>query len=191
VHSNDSREESATLATYRSPTLSNGQHTLTVTNLANSTTSGFAFTLDFFLVLTSDGAVSALSSSGTTANTTTNPIPSASVGSNSNITHNGTTTSTASIGFLTTTIIPGPFWSAPYASPSQSPTLSTEPIKLSSRILIIVGPIFGAIVICGIIYISLRGRWKQNEPDAWITSTRKSFSVFLIWLVGLMDSVSS
>ena len=148
-----------TTEAYRSPTLANGQHTLTVTNLDNT---GHLFGLDFFQVITPDNVVSTSSSSSSTTTLTT--AISTSVTSNSSISHGGATSSTTtSSGFL------GATTRGPDASSTPSPSLTTKP-RDPSQIPLIVGPIFGAIVICGIIFLLLRHqRRKPMEADSRIT----------------------
>ncbi len=174
----------STSEAYRSPTLPNGQHTLTVTNLDNT---GHLLGLDFFQVFTPDDVVSA-SSSGSSTTTLAGAIFT-SVTSISSIGHGGATTSTTSPGFL------GATTSGPDASSTPSTSSTTKP-RDPSQIPLIVGPIFGAIVICGIVFLLLKHRRRKlMEADSRITRedytpAGKPFGNFLVCLVWLTDFIS-
>ena len=143
---------------YRSPTLPNGQHILTVTNLDDS---GHLLGLDFFQVFTPDDVMLSTSSS------TTGAISTSVTSISSNVAHGGPTTSTTSPG---TTASRPDTTSTP--NPSSTTSSTTKP-RDPSLIPIIVGPIFGAIVICGIILLLLKHRRRKlmeadsRNPLAW------------------------
>ena len=156
---------------YRSPTLPNGRHILTMTNLDDT---GHLLGLDFFQVFTPDDVVLSTSSS------TTGAISTGVTSISSNIGHGAPTTSISSSGFLGTTA------SGPDTSSTPSPS-STTKSRDASQIPLIVGPIFGAIVICGIIFLLLKHRRRKlleadsRNPLAWEDSRHagKPFLKFL------------
>jgi len=171
VYNGDSHE--GPWEAYRSPTLSNGQHTLTVTYLESG--SG-GLNLDFFVVLTPDDSMVETSLSSTSSTTISGKLATATVSSgalsNSSIFHSGTTSiSSASTGFFAATTT-----SRGTSSSATTSTKPSDPIQL----LVIIGPIIGAIAFCGIIYFWLRHRRKQKEPDSWITSTCKPLIIYLM-----------
>jgi hypothetical protein len=130
----------STIEAYKSPTLPNGQHTLTVINLDNYT----VLTLDSFLVFTLE--------------------PDA--------------TSSSSPGFLSALSTGSSALSAPNTTssiPGTNSATTQRPNNSGQIALLIVGPMFGAFVICGIVYLSLK-RWREKkELDSQITSPGKHF----------------
>jgi len=139
---------------YKSPTLPNGQHILTVTNLDDT---GQLLGLDFFQVFTPDSVVLSTSSS------TTGAVSTSVTSVSSNIGHGGPNTSTTS---------PGTTANRPDTSSTPNPSSTTKP-RDPSQIPLIVGPIFGAIVICGIVLLLLKHRRRKlmeansRNPMAW------------------------
>jgi hypothetical protein len=180
---------------YRSPMLPNTQHTLTVTNLDYNR----PLYLDFFLVYKPDDIIYMSSSSSTTMSIST------SVASNSNA-HNATTwapstndrdfkatsttlavTNTTSTTLAVTNTTGSSAQSRPTASSTLSPNLATKP-RNPGQILLIVGPTFGAIVACGIIYLLLRRWQKQKQLDSGIIPASKPFVNFQHFMFGSRTS---
>jgi len=151
------------MGAYISPTLPNGKHTLQVTLIKLGNDSFYTrLSLDFFVVFTPDDTVS-MSSPSSFTTTSTNATTSTSVISNFTIAHgNGTITLTPS--FLATTSGSSAL-SRSGASSSPSPSSAIERGE-PSQIPLIIGPIFGVIGVCGIIYLLLRRRRKQKDLDS-------------------------
>jgi len=169
VYSNDSSQ--LTSQAYRSPTLPDGQHTLTVTNLGSDFNNIYNLYLDSFLVIGADETTPASSSSNpTTLTSSTGSSTRVSSEPSSIAQSRSTGTSTANGTYFQAATARGSSSSYALSGPSSStsPRSPTNP-RNSTEIPLVVGPILGAIVICSLIFLLLRRRWKQKEPDSPVT----------------------
>lgn len=186
VYSNNTMQSST--EAFRSPTLPNGQHTLTVINLDSR---GVSLFLDSFIVFTDSGTGSGSTSSPsnpTTSSTSTATTP--VTDSSSHASSSGPTASTSTAVHLPAVTMASSSTIPHNASipTSSAATKSND----SSQIPLIVGPIFGAIFFCGILYslVLLRRRRKRKELNEPIATPSKSFAIFLENFLWFMDVFS-
>ena len=189
MYSNNTMQSST--EAFRSPTLTDGQHTLTVINLDSR---GVSLFLDSFIVFTDSGSTTSPSSPTTPSTSTTTNTP--VIDSSSHAPSSGTTASTSITAHLPAVTMAASSTLSTIShntstSEASTPSASTRPSD-SNQIPLIVGPIFGAILFCGILYtfFLLRRRRKGKEPKEPIANPGRPFTIFSECLLWLMNAVS-
>lgn len=171
---------------YTSPSLQNGQHTLVITNLNDTST---LFIDDFIIVTTGSASTSTHSSSSASTSTAAGPVGTSATGTA--VSHSGTSSSSSSSSTNTATTLaqlgasassgdggsstPGDI---PSPSTTAAPDSATSHSGSSHPKAAILGAVVAVAIVALFIAVSvwrIRNRKRKKDLDPWAFSNCQSF----------------